>query len=259
MSGGRLEATAVVLVCGLVFACDSLPGKPQEADRYVAPAAIIDFETLYNEHCSGCHGTDGRMAAARPLNDPLFLAVASQADLIQAIRMGAPGTPAPAFAISEGGTLTDTQIKAIATGILERWSDPETVGIDLPPYSEADSLAAGFLPGDPTAGEIGFVRHCSGCHGAGGTGGDRAGSVVDGSYLALSSDQRLRNSVIAGRLDLGMPNFREYGSPDAATALTPQEISNLVAWLAAQRQKFPGQSYPAPSPTSPITAPKKRS
>jgi len=254
-----LRTAALVLVGVGALACDSLPGRPTEADRYVRPVDIVDFDTLYGEHCSGCHGADGRMGPARPLNDPIFLAVAAKTDLVQAIRTGKPGTPAPAFAISEGGTLSDAQIEAIATGIRDRWSDPQAAGPDLPPYSEADSLAAGLAPGNPDSGAVAFAQHCSSCHGAGGTGSSTAGSVVDGSYLALSSNQSLRSTVIAGRLDLGMPNFRGYGSAGRTVALRPQEISDIVAWLAAQRREFPGQTYPEGTHTPPMAAPKKRS
>jgi mono/diheme cytochrome c family protein len=61
----------------------------------------------------------------------------------------------------------------------------------------------------------------------------KAGSVVDPAYLGLVSDQYLRTVVIAGRPDLGMPGFREYvpGKP-----MTPEEISDVVAWLASHRQ-----------------------
>jgi hypothetical protein len=63
--------------------------------------------------------------------------------------------------------------------------------------------------------------------------------VVDAAYLALVSDQALRTAVIAGRTDLGMPDWREDipGQP-----LTPQQISDVVAWLAARRGPVVGRS-----------------
>ena len=76
-------------------------------------------------------------------------------------------------------------------------------------------------------------------HGADGRGGE-AGSVVDPSFLALVSDQMLRTSVIAGRPDLGKPDWRG-NSP--TRAMTNQEISDVVAWMAAKRVPFPGQPY----------------
>lgn len=260
MNGRSRRVLAVVLIyaCGLAVACDSLPGKPTQADRYVRPADNLDFDSLYGQHCSGCHGANGRFGAARPMNDPIFLAVAGKAHIIRAATMGQPGTPMPPFSISEGGVLTDTQIETIATGILERWGDPEAAGRDLPPYSAADSLAAGFASGNAEAGHSAFETHCARCHGADGTGGKEAGSVVNGSYLALSTDQSLRNTVIAGRLDLGMPNFREYGTPSQHAQLTPQEISDVVAWLGTHRQEFPGQTYPEGTTTPPIPARKEK-
>jgi cytochrome c oxidase cbb3-type subunit 3/ubiquinol-cytochrome c reductase cytochrome c subunit len=60
---------------------------------------------------------------------------------------------------------------------------------------------------------------------------------VDPAYLALVSDQGLRVAVIAGRPDLGMPDWRSYV---AAQPLSRQQISDVVAWLAAQRRPVPG-------------------
>ena len=52
------------------------------------------------------------------------------------------------------------------------------------------------------------------------------------------SDQGLRVAVITGRPDLGMPDWRGYvtGQP-----LSPQQISDVSAWLAAQRRPVPGR------------------
>jgi hypothetical protein len=63
---------------------------------------------------------------------------------------------------------------------------------------------------------------------------------VDGSYLALVSDQNLRTTVIVGRPDMGAPDWRGDlpGKP-----LSEQDVSDVVAWLAAQRPLFPGQPY----------------
>ena len=64
---------------------------------------------------------------------------------------------------------------------------------------------------------------------------------MNGSYLALVSDQDLRTVVIVGRPELGAPDWRNNvpGKP-----MSPQEISDVVAWLAAQRPRFPGQPFP---------------
>jgi cytochrome c oxidase cbb3-type subunit 3/ubiquinol-cytochrome c reductase cytochrome c subunit len=102
------------------------------------------------------------------------------------------------------------------------------------------------LQGDAGRGQQAFGTFCARCHGAAGEGsaGDaksgKVGSIVDGSYLALISDQGLRSITIAGRPDEGMPDWRS----DGAAPLTDQEITDIVAWLASKRTAVPGQPYP---------------
>ena len=219
----------------LLAGCDSLPGKPTPEERYVLPDAVMDFTALYGTNCSGCHGADGRLGPARPLNDPLYLALASDEDLTRVTAGGVTGTTMPAFAISAGGTLTDAQIAALVREMRARWGRPQEVaGVALPPYAAA--------PGDAQRGGAVFAASCASCHGADGKGGKARGSIVDGSYLALVSDQGLRSTVIAGRSDLGMPDFR--GAPGA----TPLERrSRSPTWSPGWRRRepsFPGGPYP---------------
>jgi cytochrome c oxidase cbb3-type subunit 3 len=216
--------------------CDSLPGKPRPADRYVRPSQVASFDVLYGHQCAGCHGADGTHGAARPLNDPLYLAVVSDDDLRQVITNGVGGKSMPASAESAGGRLTAAQIDVIVRGVRQRWGDPQRFsGTRLPAYR-------GAAPGDPARGARAYVTFCARCHGDGGAGGADAGSVVDGAYLALVSDQSLRTTVIAGRPDLDKPDYRENvpGRP-----MTSQEIDDVVAWLRSHREEFPGQPYPA--------------
>jgi mono/diheme cytochrome c family protein len=201
----------------------------------VVPSEISDFSTLYQQNCSGCHGAEGKGGAAIALANPVYLAIADDAILRRATASGIPQTSMPAFAQSAGGMLTDKQVDAIVSGIRERWSKPDVFpGAGVPPYS---SSAAG----DSTRGSEVYATYCSSCHGSAGRGGQKAGSIVEGSFLALVNDQELRTIVIVGRPELGAPDWRSNipGKP-----MSPQEISDVVAWLAAQRQKFPGQPFP---------------
>jgi cytochrome c oxidase cbb3-type subunit 3/ubiquinol-cytochrome c reductase cytochrome c subunit len=220
-----------LLLAPLALGCDGLPGQPDEAERYRRPTEILDFTTLYATHCSGCHGTEGQLGPARPF-DPVYLALVDEPLLREVTAQGVAGTSMPPFAVHGGGTLVDEQVDAIAAGILASWADPAKVaGAALPPYSASDAVAAGHAPGDASRGGAAFTRFCADCHGADGLGGGEAGSVVDPDMLALVSNQMLRTTVIAGRQDLGMPDWREL----ADRAMTPQEISDVVAWLVAQR------------------------
>jgi mono/diheme cytochrome c family protein len=214
-------------------ACDSLPGRPDPAERYVRPSKVTDAAELYASNCAGCHGDGERPGAAVGLADPLYLAIADDTVMREAIAKGVKGTSMPAFSRRDGGSLTEEQIEAIVRGIRQRWDRPTTVaGEPLLPYAAP--------LGDAERGRAAFTTYCSSCHGADGRGGDKGGSVVDGSYLALVSDQGLRTTVLVGRPALGMPDWRNNvpGKPMSAA-----EVADVVAWLATQRQPLPGQPY----------------
>jgi mono/diheme cytochrome c family protein len=230
-----VRATSLALVAGAALAlagCDSLPGKPKPGAHDMVPEQVMAFDTLYAHHCAGCHGRDGRTGAARPLNDPLYLALVPRERLRQVIGRGVPGTSQPAFARSAGGELTDAQVDALADGLVATWGrkDAGRDGVALPPYAAP--------PGDAGRGRAVFATACAACHGADGAGGPKGGPVVDPSYLALASDQGLRTTVIAGRPDLGMPDWR---GDVAGQPLSAEQISDVVAWLVAQRRPVPGR------------------
>jgi len=212
-------------LCLLLTPAILLLGCGGHVEQYTLPDHVTNFTALFEGNCAGCHGRDGRLGAARPLNDPVFLAVIGKQQLRQIIANGVPKTAMPAFANTAGGSLTDQQITILADQIDQRWSRPgDFAAVALPPYS-ADL-------GDAKAGAIVFRTKCASCHGDEGTGGPKAGSVVDPSYLALVSDQSLRTSVIAGRSDQGTPDWR---GPSTGPPLTPVEISNVVAWISGHR------------------------
>jgi mono/diheme cytochrome c family protein len=184
------------------------------------------FGLLYAKNCAGCHGQDGKGSAAVGLGNPIYLAIANDATIRRVTANGVPGTAMPAFARQSGGMLTDEQVNTIVRGI-RAWAGPDALdGADLPSYASA-------VPGDPKRGESAYAVYCSSCHGADGRGGGRASAIVDRSYLSLVSDQGLRTHLIVGRPELGAPDWRGDvpGKP-----MSPQDISDVIAWLAAQRQ-----------------------
>jgi mono/diheme cytochrome c family protein len=213
-------------------ACSSSGGRP--GPPVTAPNQIEDFKVLYAENCSGCHGPGGKGGATTSLSDPIFLAIADDAAILRTASNGVPGTPMPAFAESAGGMLTDKQIDSLVSGI-RSWARTDLLrDVNPPPY-------AAQVPGDPQRGAEVYATFCSACHGQNGRGGKQASSIVDGSYLALVSDQYLRTTVIAGRPELGAPDWRGDvpGRPMSA-----QEVSDVVAWLSSQRPQVPGPPIP---------------
>src|ERR1700733_14464594 len=231
----EIVAVAALLACA---GCATPRGIPRADSEVIPPSEVLDFNLLYGQNCAGCHGADGKGGAAIALANPVYLAIVDDATLRRVASNGIQGTSMPAFAQSAGGMLTDKQIDLIVRGMRERWSKPDALqGVVPPPYSPTEL-------GDASRGAQVYDTHCQACHGVGGHGGQKASSIVDGSFLALLSDQELRTIVIVGRPELGAPDWRNNGPGKPMSA---QDVSDVVAWLASQRPKFPGQPYPNPS------------
>jgi len=216
------------------------PGKPGTGDETVRPEQVSDFATLYGQNCAACHGNQGKNGAAISLANPVYLAVAGEANLQRVISSGVTGTMMPGYAKSAGGMLTDAQIAILAQGMIKTWGNPAALNGQTPPAYAATA------PGDATRGQKTFIASCARCHGEDGAGiGDKKnpGSLVDPAYLALISDQGLRSIVIAGRPEQGMPDWRTQMTGAGAHALSDQEITDVVAWLASHRVTTPGQPY----------------
>jgi cytochrome c oxidase cbb3-type subunit 3 len=232
-----LRALMCVLALAIVAAaCDNAPGY-RSLETYVAPDKVVDFRGLYAANCAGCHGAEGRGGAALGLANPTYLAIARDDVVRRAIAEGIPRTSMPAFSRRAGGMLTDQQVEVLVTGMRAHWANPRaSAGLDIPPYAETS-------PGDVQRGGVLFANGCASCHGNGSQSSQRAhrGSpIVDGSYLALVSNQGLRTTIIAGRPDLGAPDWR---GNLPGKSMTSQDVADVVAWLAAQRPPFAGTPY----------------
>ena len=209
------------------------PGKPTTADIELKPHEVRDFAVLYQQNCAGCHGQDGKGNTALALANPVYLAIASDDTIRRVTASGIRGSLMPAFAQSSGGMLTDEQVEILVREMRTRWAKANEA-LGAPPYAASE-------PGDAARGAQAYATFCAGCHGPEGKGTKKGSSIVDDSFLALVSDQDLRTTIIAGRPDLGHPDWRNC-APDRP--MTPQEVTDVVAWLAAQRKSNPGQPYP---------------
>ena len=216
-----IAAAGLLLLAG----CD-FPGKPTKADIVHRPTDNLDPVVLYRQNCAGCHGADAKLGPAPPIGDPVYLALVDDNTLRQVISKGRPGTPMSAFAQSEGGMLTAKQVDAIVQGMRQRWGKPDVLQGVTPPSYAAKST------GNSQQGAAVFATYCAGCHGNNGTGSDKVGSIVNPQYLSLITDQGLRTVTIIGRPDFNAPDWRNNlpGHP-----MSDQEITDVVAWLAAQR------------------------
>ena len=228
----RMQAF-LVLGAALLSAC----AKPHEPiETTVAPNEVLEFGALFSANCAGCHGENGRGGAAIALANPVYLAVADDRAIRNVIANGVRGTAMAAFAESAGGLLTNQQIDVITQQIRARWSKPGILDGANPPAYTAKSA------GDPARGHAAYQTYCQSCHGPDGHGGPKGSAITNDSFLALLTDQELRTIVIAGRPELGAPDWRGNvpGKP-----MTDREVTDVVAWLASRRVEVPGQPYSA--------------
>ena len=227
-----LDRFVVSLLALLLGAGCRPPGKPTEAQVELRPEEIHDFALLYERNCAGCHGRDGKGNTALALANPVYLALASDETIRRATAQGIRGSLMPAFAKTAGGTLTDGQIEILVRQMRLHWAKPnDLLGASPPPYAAEEK-------GNAQRGAGVYATFCAGCHGPDGRGTRQGSSIVDESYLALVSDQDLRTTIIAGRPDLGQPDWRHY-LPDRV--MTSAEAADVVAWLAAHRNPDTGQ------------------
>jgi cytochrome c oxidase cbb3-type subunit 3 len=215
---------ALILTTLLALSACEAPGYRAAQERVIRPAEVADFDMLFAQNCSACHGGKGEGALTVGIGRPEYLAIADDSTIRDAIEKGRRGTPMPAFAKSSGGMLTDAQIEALVRGIRQRWG--KTLEDNPPAYASQQS-------GDTARGQEVFMQSCASCHGADGRG---ARSIADPSYLSLVTDQHLRTVIIVGMPNFGMPDWRGHSKP-----LSDAEITDVVAWLAAQREPFSAQ------------------
>lgn len=216
-----------VFAVSLLSGCKDMPGYPKPA--WQPPKDVSSFKALYTENCAGCHGDNGRNGIAVSLNNPELYAIASDAQLHDIIANGIPNSLMPAHAISAGGMLTDKQVDILVAGMRKKWGNSNSLAGTTPPPFEQPAKG-----GDAQQGRQDYITYCLSCHNSEQT------NITNTSYLALISDQTLRSIIIAGRPDIGQPDWRndKPGQP-----LTDQQVTDIVTYLGSLRVQNPGQPY----------------
>jgi len=231
-------------VCALallaVAGCN-LPGKPKPGPEVPRPEEVMAFDKLYGDNCAGCHGADGRNGSATNLANPEYQAWIDDASLKDVIAKGEKESLMPAFALESGGVLTDQQIDALVKGMRERWRQGNPFGNETPPAYRATNT------GDAAKGKAVYAIACGRCHGMTREQPGKAGSILDGSFLALVNERTIRTTIVVGRPDIGEPDWRGH---IPGRAMTAEEVTDVGAWLMSQKPQLPGQPYPNANPIS---------
>ena len=206
-----------------------MPGKPLESNRERPYAYEMDPVKIFATSCAGCHGANGQLGPAPPLNDPIFLHIYSPQEMLAILAGGRSEGLMPAFVANHVGGLTEQQRKVLVKGIWERWGQTTKLPANIPPYNTAHR-------GTADAGQAIFMAACARCHGDQGKGGS-AGALNNRAFLTLVSDQLLRRIMITGRMDLGCPDFQQAGTESSlGRPLTDIDIANVVALLSEWRR-----------------------
>jgi cytochrome c oxidase cbb3-type subunit 3 len=231
-----MRVGAMVMALPMLFAlagCSRMTEATVEAPA-PRPEAVLDFHTLYGANCQACHGVGGHGGPAMELGNPEYQALVDDATLRKWISGGMPGTEMPAFARSAGGFLTDQQIGAIIAGMRKEWARPNAFGGATPPaYAQGPD-------GDLKRGQATYQARCASCHQ-----NPAREQVTSAAYLSLVSDQVLRTIIVAGRRDIGQPDWRLQG---AGGPLSGQDVTDIVTYLGSLRNPAAVSAAAIPNP-----------
>jgi cytochrome c oxidase cbb3-type subunit III len=225
----RVFILAFTAACSLslIAGCTQAPGYPKQSEEVLRPQDQLDFHTLYRQNCAGCHGTNGENGPSIDLANPEYQALVDDDVLETWISGGLPGSGMPAFGVSDGGMLTDQQITALIAGMRKEWRKPGVFGAQTPPDYSLETT------GDAARGHQVYGTACLSCH------QQTKQQITDPNYLALVPDQALHSMIIAGRPDIGHPDWRNDipGKP-----LSTQDVTDIVTYLSSLRGASSDQS-----------------
>jgi len=183
--------------------------------------AAPNGKSLYDNHCSSCHGLDGNGGVGIPLSLPSFLNSVPDSYLAKTIRHGRPGRVMPPYP-----HLSDAQINAIVSHL--RSFSPGNVpeGLDI------------LVKGDIKRGKKLYGQHCSSCHGMNGEGGQGTGvtfsrprelpviapAINNPGFLLAVTDSMIKMTLMKGRKGTPMQSFLKKG-------LNEKDIDDIVSYV----------------------------
>lgn len=172
----------LLIVSALGYYILNEPARIVDAQSSVIAVQLDDAMTLYAENCSVCHGLNGEGIGATPPLDSAALRTMPYDDIYKTIARGRYQTAMPAWALEDGGPLSNYQIDELATLIIYGdWTEigDRTVNLGFAPLipftTDPDPALLAEIANLPdgstlqTAVKL-FAANCVACHGADGLG-----------------------------------------------------------------------------------------
>lgn len=178
-------------------------------------SAVAAGGELYADNCTSCHGEHGEGQSGPALNSRELLKTAPDEALINITRTGVPGSNMPAWGQAFGGPFTDEQVAQLVA-FVRTWEPT------------APEIATEEKIPDPVRGATLFASSCYICHGENGKGTQVAPAINDPERLKEFDDAWYRATIANGRPAKGMPTW--------GTVLSPDQMKDLVALIAAWRE-----------------------
>jgi mono/diheme cytochrome c family protein len=210
------------------------PAQQAELLQAFQTDAVVTATDLYAENCAVCHGAAGEGIGTNPALNTDAIREMSATDLFKTIARGRNDTLMAAWAVDEGGVLSNAQIESMITFVQEvNWAyvavRVDELGLTPPPViemaiTEEMLTALATLPDSPalSAGLTVYAENCAACHG-----GNAAGTVI-APALDTADLRATPQADLLALVNEGVP-----GTLMAAWQgmLTPEELTSVVELL----------------------------
>ena len=200
-----------------------VPAKIPGGDAWVG-------RILYADNCSKCHGEDAEGGVGPQLNNPVFLASATDGMLLEWIGFGKVGTPMLGFRKEEQGIseLSERQLRDVVAYLRSREGQPR-VSVKRSSH------------GVPQLGRVWFAVSCSPCHGAAGE-GSSGPAISNPEFLRHASDGFLMATLAMGRDGTEMRPVKK--GPQSILDLSSDQVNDVVAYLRSLEHTRPADDTP---------------
>ncbi len=179
---------------------------------------------MFDRMCAACHGASGAGDLAKGINNPDFLALASDRFLLETIVKGRSNTAMPAWS-----RLTDRELG----NLLAFLRSLQTKAVRS---ESAIPVRGGSVRSDPARGDSLFYTLCSRCHGRYGE-GDLGPAILNRDFLAAATDGFLFGTISRGREHT--PMFGWTSQARAGKKLNAADVRDIVAFMrTAPRPDF---------------------